>query len=169
MLVHRVRMWGSWLNASTKNSSAGFEQLEQEPLDRRARVDDALAEHAVADVEQHAEPDRHALVGELRDGLRLAVLVDLERLTRQAGASRPLASSTVAVTVTRSTPDRNTRSVALICCGVAGPVTNRQRRQTDLRIATSRVARTAYRNPFAQSARLGRRGRRKNVSRPAKW
>ena len=59
------------------------EQIEQEPLDRRARVLDALAEHAVADVEQHAEADRHALVRELRDRLRVAVLEDLERLARR--------------------------------------------------------------------------------------
>ena len=47
-----------------------IEQLEQEPLDRGARVLDPPAEHAVADVEQHAEADRHALAGELRDRLR---------------------------------------------------------------------------------------------------
>ena len=36
------------------------------------------APHAVAGVEQHAKADRHALVGELRDRLRHAVLEDFE-------------------------------------------------------------------------------------------
>ena len=67
----------------------GIEQVEQEPVDGRARVLDPLAEHAVADVEQHAEADRHALVGELRDRLLHAVLEDLERLARQAGDQMP--------------------------------------------------------------------------------
>ena len=62
------------------------EQVEEEPVDRRARVLDALAEHAVADVEQQAEADRHALVRELRDRLLLAVLEDFERLARQAAS-----------------------------------------------------------------------------------
>ena len=63
-----------------------IEQLEQELVDRRARIVHPLAEHAVADVEQHAEADRHALARELRDGLPHAVLVDLERVAR----SRPV-------------------------------------------------------------------------------
>ena len=66
MLVQGVSARGSWLNAMRKNSSAGFKQREQEPLDGGPGVDDALAEHAVADVEQHAQADRHALVGEDR-------------------------------------------------------------------------------------------------------
>ena len=75
-------MCGSWLNAITKKASVGVEQLEQEPLDRRARVADALAEHAVADVEQQPQAERHALVRELRDRLLVAVLEDLERVLR---------------------------------------------------------------------------------------
>jgi hypothetical protein len=63
----------------------GIEQLEQELVDRRARIVHPLAEHAVADVEQHAEPDRHALVGELRHRLQDAVLVDLKRLAPESG------------------------------------------------------------------------------------
>ena len=55
-----------------------IELLEQETIDRGARVGDAAAEHAVADVEQDAEADGHALAGELRERLLLAVLVDLE-------------------------------------------------------------------------------------------
>jgi len=52
--------------------------------DGQPRVLDPPAEHAVADVEEHPEAERHALVGELRDGLRHAVLVHLERLTGQS-------------------------------------------------------------------------------------
>ena len=63
----------------------GVEELEQELLDGRARVDHALAEHAVALVEQDAKADGHPFVGELRNGLRLAVFENLERFARQAG------------------------------------------------------------------------------------
>ena len=66
------------MKASTKNSSSRIQQLEQEAIERRAGIADARAEHAVAGVEQHAETDRHAFAGELRDGLRLAVLEYLE-------------------------------------------------------------------------------------------
>ena len=59
-------------------------QLEEELLDGAAGIDYALAEHAVAHVQQHAETDGHAFVRELRDRLQLAVLVDLERLPGQA-------------------------------------------------------------------------------------
>ena len=61
------------------------EELEQKLLDRGAGVDHALAEHAVALVEQDAKTDGHPLVGELRNRLRLAVFEDFERFTRQAG------------------------------------------------------------------------------------
>ena len=59
------------------------QQLEQKPLDGPARIHDALAHHAVADVEQHAEADGHPLRGELGDGLLVAVLENLERLSGQ--------------------------------------------------------------------------------------
>ena len=62
----------------------GVQELEEEPFDGRSRVDHALAEHAVAHVEQDAEADRHALVRELGDRLRLAVLEHLEGLARKA-------------------------------------------------------------------------------------
>jgi hypothetical protein len=61
------------------------EQLEQEPIDRGACILDALAEHAVADVERDAEAHRHPLVGELGDRLADAVLEDGERFASQAG------------------------------------------------------------------------------------
>ena len=69
---------------------AGIEQLEQEAVDRRPRVLDAPAEHAVADVEQDAEADRHAVARELRDRLRLAVLEHLERVAVQACDQPPV-------------------------------------------------------------------------------
>ncbi len=62
-----------------------IEQPEQELADRSARVLDALAVHAVADVEQHTQTDRDAIVRELRHLLLDAVLVDVERLARQVG------------------------------------------------------------------------------------
>ena len=80
----------SWLNAITKNASFASSSVEQEALDRRLGVLDAPAEHAVADVEQQAEAERHALVGELRDRQALAVLVDLERLFRQPRDQLPV-------------------------------------------------------------------------------
>ena len=76
---------GRWLNAITKNSSAGSSSSNRKRVDRGARIVHPLAEHAVADVEQHAEADRHALAGELGDGLADAVLVDLERVAVEAG------------------------------------------------------------------------------------
>ena len=57
-----------------------IEQLEEKPVDGGTRILDALAIHAVADVEQHAEADRHALARELRHGLAFAVLEDVERV-----------------------------------------------------------------------------------------
>jgi hypothetical protein len=80
VLVHRVRTRARWLNDSTKYSSPGSSSSN-----RRARVLDALAEHAIARVEQHAKADRDALVGELRDLLQLAVLAHLEGLAPQTG------------------------------------------------------------------------------------
>ena len=56
----------------------GLEQVPDEAVERAARIDDRAAAHAVGGVEQHAEADRHPLVGELRHRLRLAVLEDLE-------------------------------------------------------------------------------------------
>ena len=61
----------------------GIEQVEQKPVDGRARILDAAAEHAVADVEEHAQTDGDALARELGDGLRIAVLEHLEGLARQ--------------------------------------------------------------------------------------
>ncbi len=69
----------------------GVQQIEQEPFDGCPRVDDPLAEHAVARVEQHAEADGDPFVGELRDGLAFAVLVHLERLAWKAGDGTTLA------------------------------------------------------------------------------
>ena len=60
-------------------------QLEEEAVERAPRVLQPLADHAVADVEQHGEADRHALAGELRDGLRQAVFEHLEVVLRQIG------------------------------------------------------------------------------------
>ena len=96
----------SWLNAITKKASVRVEQVDEEPLDRRPGVLDAAAEHAVADVEQQAETERHPLVRELRDRQALAVLVYLERLFRQPGDELASASRTVAVTTVISMLDR---------------------------------------------------------------
>jgi len=64
----------------------GFvEQREEEAAHGGAGVRDALAVHAVADVEQQAQTDRDALVRERRHVLLLAVLVDCERLAWQTG------------------------------------------------------------------------------------
>ena len=62
-----------------------IEQREEEPFDGGARVDEPLAEHAVAHVQQDGDADRHALARELRDGLPLAVLVDLEGVFGESG------------------------------------------------------------------------------------
>ena len=59
-----------------RNSSDGSSRSERKRLDRRrARVLDALAEHAVADVETtgRGRPGR-AFIGELRDGLALTAV-----------------------------------------------------------------------------------------------
>ena len=61
-----------------------LQHFEQEALDRRARVLDAGAEHAVARVDEDAEADRDAFARELRDGLRIAVFEELEVLAGQA-------------------------------------------------------------------------------------
>ena len=60
-----------------------IEQIEQKAVDRRAGVADPRPVHAVAGVQQQPESQRHSLVGELRDGLFLAVLENFERLARQ--------------------------------------------------------------------------------------
>ena len=65
-------------------------QLEEELLDGAAGVDYALPEHAVAHVQQDAETDGHAFVRELRNGLQLAVLVNLERLPGKAQRETPV-------------------------------------------------------------------------------
>ena len=62
-----------------------IELLEQKPVDGRARVRDAAAEHAVADVEQHAEAHGHALAGELRQVLFFPILEDVEIGAREIG------------------------------------------------------------------------------------
>src|SRR4030095_515043 len=69
---------------------ARIEQLEQESLDGRSRVDEALPEHAVAHVEQHRKADGHPLVGELGDDLAFALLENLERLGWQFGDEVPV-------------------------------------------------------------------------------
>jgi hypothetical protein len=58
-------------------------QLEVEAVECAPRVLQPLAHHAVADIEQNGEADRHALAGELRDGLREAVFEDLEVVLRE--------------------------------------------------------------------------------------
>ena len=68
----------------------GIEQIEQKAVDRRAGVLDPLAEHAVADVEEHTEADRHALARELRDRLAHAVFEELEGLPLEAGDEVPV-------------------------------------------------------------------------------
>jgi hypothetical protein len=60
-------------------------ELEEKPFHGYTGIKDALAEHAVADVKQDTESDRNTVVGELCDRLRLAVLVNGERLGRQIG------------------------------------------------------------------------------------
>ena len=52
------------------------EQREQEALDGGPRIRDSLPEHAVADVQQHAQPHGDALVGEGGDRLLDAILPD---------------------------------------------------------------------------------------------
>ena len=63
----------------------GIQQLEEKLFDRRAGIGEPLTIHAVAHVEQHGQADRHAFVRELRHGLALAVLVDLECVFGKAG------------------------------------------------------------------------------------
>ena len=79
------------------------EQLEEKPLDRRARVLDPLAEHAVADVEQHAQADRHAFVGELRD-LLASPSSYISNASRGSPVTSVLLVATVAVMLVSSTP-----------------------------------------------------------------
>ena len=64
---------------------AGIEKVLEKRLDRLARVVDAAAVHAVADVQQNRQADGNALVGELGNLLPDAVLVNLEGLARQPG------------------------------------------------------------------------------------
>jgi hypothetical protein len=52
-------------------------------IDRQPRVGDTPAEHAVADVEEDAEADRHALARELRHLLPFAIVEHLEGVLRQ--------------------------------------------------------------------------------------
>ncbi len=59
------------------------QQLTDESIYGAARVNDRLATHAVAGIEEHAEADRDARVSELRDVLRVAVLEDLEVFSGQ--------------------------------------------------------------------------------------
>ena len=61
------------------------QQLTHEAVDRVARVDDRLAPHAVAGVEEHTEADRNARIGELRDVLLGAVLEDLKVVLGEPG------------------------------------------------------------------------------------
>src|SRR5439155_10920454 len=69
---------------------ARIEQLEEESIDRGARVLNALPVHAVARVEQDAKTDWNAFVGELSDRLALAVLEDVECVARQPGEEAPV-------------------------------------------------------------------------------
>ena len=61
------------------------EQLVEEMGERHARIDDALAAHAVADVERQREADRNALFRELGDRLRHAVFFDGEVVLAERG------------------------------------------------------------------------------------
>ena len=88
----------------------GIEQLEEEPLHRRTRVHETLAEHAVAHVQRQAERDRHSLVRELRDRPRLAILVELEGIARQP-AHEP---SVVVVHGGGHRDDLDTRAIRLV-------------------------------------------------------
>ena len=70
-----------------------IEQLREKAVERLARRGHFLAVHAAARVEHNAEADRHPLAVEVRDGLRLVVLVDAEVFLPQtrdeaAGAGR---------------------------------------------------------------------------------
>jgi hypothetical protein len=83
----RFRMDGAFFRGDALRwlQARGAGLLRRHVIDRGARVLDALAEHAVAGVEQHAEADRNPLARELRDRLRLAVLVHGEGLSPQTG------------------------------------------------------------------------------------
>ena len=61
------------------------QQVEEEILHGGVGIFQALAEHAIAGVEENGEADRNALVRKLRDGLCLPVFVYLERVTPQVG------------------------------------------------------------------------------------
>ena len=61
------------------------EEIADEPVQRAPRIDDRLTAHAVAGIEQDAEAHRHALIGELRDVLPVAILEHLEVVLGQAG------------------------------------------------------------------------------------
>ena len=59
------------------------EQLEEEAIEGMTGVLEALADHAVADVQQDGQADGDARRGKLRHGLLDAVLVDFELVGRQ--------------------------------------------------------------------------------------
>src|SRR4029450_8374655 len=61
------------------------QQVEEEILHGGVGIFQALAEHAIAGVEENGEADRNALVRKLRNGLCLPVFVYLERVTPQVG------------------------------------------------------------------------------------
>ena len=65
------------------------QQLEQEAVQRLSRIGQPQADHAVADIEQHGQADRHALVRELGDRLRQAVFEELELVLRKVGDQPP--------------------------------------------------------------------------------
>jgi hypothetical protein len=58
-------------------------QLEEEAVERAPRILQPLADHAVADVEKRGKTDRHALAGELRNRLELAVFENFELVFRE--------------------------------------------------------------------------------------
>jgi len=80
-----------------ENSSAGSSRSKRNRSTALRASLDAAAEHAVADIEQHAEADRHPLARELRDLLAVAILEHLERFARQVRDQMALAVSDVAV------------------------------------------------------------------------
>src|SRR5206468_12831597 len=88
-IVRRMRPAGQrlWrvIEREDEELVGAVEELEEEAIDRGARIRDPLAEHAVADVEQDAEADRHAIARELRDLLLDTVLEYLERLAIEPG------------------------------------------------------------------------------------
>jgi hypothetical protein len=66
-----------------------IEQPDEELVDGGSSIDDRLATHAIAGVEQHAQAYRHTLDAEVGHPLGDTVLEDLEVALRQAGNEVP--------------------------------------------------------------------------------